>query len=147
MTYTTNFMTFSTTDSIASSRPTRWLCAVMVALQVWLLTPSAWAECPGDCYTDEEANECRVCLLEQEALRRTTKDKEQERNEAIAALNLYKGRLAECRTISKARALELDDTRARLQEAQDRPTWWVVIGVGLGALVVGGGVGLVVGLD
>jgi len=114
----------------------------MLALVALIITPVAHAECPpgGACYTAREAQACLVCLEEQDALRELAKKKEDERNALAASLNIATGRLLESGDL----LAEANADRIRLAvEAERRPTWWVVVGVGAAALIVGGVVGAV----
>lgn len=125
----------------------RWMLSALLALGVWLLTPVAFAECPagGECYTAREAQQCLVCLTERDDLRDTTKKKELERNEAVASQNILTGRVSECRMQRKAFDLERTQWRDVAREESSRPSWWLVVGVGVGALLLGGGSGWVAG--
>ena len=134
MMFTTDFETPLKNTTI------RWLLSVLMALGVWLLTPVAHAECPagGQCYTAREAQTCLVCLQESEELRALARKKEEERNALAASLNITTGRLLESGDL----LLKADAERMRLAvEVDARPTWWVVVGVGVGAILLGGVVG------
>lgn len=113
------------------------VCAIVTSL---LFSSPAWATCPGggQCYSAREAQTCLVCLDEQDALRALAKKKEAERNALAASLNITTGRLLESGDL----LLKADAERMRLAvEVDARPTWWVVVGVGAAALLVGGVVG------
>ena len=134
----------STTSSKTHSKNTaiRLALSVALALGVWLITPVANAECPdgGQCYTSREAQTCLVCLNESEELRALARAKEEERNALAASLNITTGRLLESGDL----LLKADADRMRLAvEVDARPTWWVVVGVGVGAILLGGVVGAV----
>lgn len=120
----------------AASTAIRVVLAALIALGVVILSPAADAQ--DNCYTDREAQTCLVCLQESEALRELARKKEGERNALAAALNVESGRLLE----SGDQLLRADADRMRLAvEVDARPTWWVVVGVGVGALVLGGAAG------
>jgi len=125
----------------AASTAIRLALAVLIALGVVILSPAAYAQ--DNCYTDREAHACLVCLQESDALRKLAREKERERNALAAALNVEAGRLSESRAHAHALDLERLEYRDAANATAPRPTWWVVVGVGLGALVVGGVVGVV----
>ena len=129
----------------AANTATKWSLAALLALGILILTPVAHAECPpgGACYTAREAQACLVCLKESEALRKVSREKESQRNAAIAAQNVVQGALGECRIQSRALDIERMEWARAAQAAERRPTWWVVVGVGVSALVVGGVVGAI----
>src|SRR5690554_1085501 len=135
------------TRSSASAANTaiKWALALAIALGILILTPVAHAECPpgGACYTAREAQACLVCITEQDLLRRASREKESERNAAVAAQNVVTGALGECRMQSRALDIERMEYARAARDAERRPTWWVVVGVGVSALVVGGVVGAV----
>lgn len=128
----------------AANTAIRVVLAALIALGVVILSPAADAQ--DNCYTDREAQTCLICLQESEALRELAREKEAERNALAAALNVEMGRLMESRDHARALDLERLEYRDAANENARRPTWWVVVGVGLGALVVGVGGGLVMGL-
>lgn len=121
----------------------KWMLTAVFALGVWLLTPVAHAECSADseCYTAREAQACLVCLTERERLRAVAKKKEDERNEAIAQQNILSGRASECRVQRDALDLERLQWRDTARNEAKKPSWWTVVGVGLGAVLIGGVMG------
>ena len=113
-------------------RTSRCITAAIIALHVWLLTPVAWAQdCPQNTYTDAEAQKCLVCLHERESLHREA----------------YKqaGELTESRRQNKTLRHELRDMTRKNATLTRRPTWWVVVGVGVAVFVFSGVGGYVAG--
>ncbi|MFP4600897.1 MAG: hypothetical protein ACLFVJ_21785 [Persicimonas sp.] len=122
----------------------RWAMALTIALGFTLFDINAsWAQCPEgkECATVEKLRACNVCKLKLDGADGEPGLEERAR-EAEAMVNMERGRADELRLRVKAMSVERDEWRDRARDAERRPQWLTVVGVGVGALVVGWGVGV-----